>query len=313
MLIRSLDEILTGSLELQQSFQSRWGRENCILWHRTRHGGFGPCTHTLSIRAAWGGTEYCHVGGRTIGVDDDNFLVLNHGQIYSTSIHSLQPVESLAICFGPQLVEEVYHDSAASIDEALHRGDNLAARSVGFIENLQPHDTLVSPVLRFIRAHLEQGMLDEAWYDEQLILLLGRLKAHHEEVQKQVDSLALLRPSTRRQVYRRIALATDYLHTHYPQEVDLNTLAQIAYLSKYHFLRLFTLVHGTTPHTYLQRKRTHVAVRLLESTQLTVKAVATSVGFADESTLGRQLRRWTQLTPGAIRARGGALTAEAVD
>ena len=82
---------------------AKWGQQNCILWGRVRWADFGPRTHTLSIRAAWGGVEHCHVDGRTIGVDDDNFLILNHGRIYSTSIRSTQPVESLAICFSPRL------------------------------------------------------------------------------------------------------------------------------------------------------------------------------------------------------------------
>lgn len=303
MLLRSLPDLSPSNVEFQTWFQSKWGRENCIVWGRARHADFGPCTHTLSIRAAWGGVEFCHINGRTIAVDDDNFLILNHGQIYSTSIRAMQPVESLSICFRPELVEQVHTEAAASIEQALSRGDAAVERTPEFIENLQPHENSVSPVLRFIRAHLTRGIVDEAWYDEQLLFLLARMRGHHESLQQQVDRLALIRPSTRREVYRRVGLATDFLHTYYAQEVDLSTLAKMAYLSKYHFLRLFTLVHGITPRTYLQRKRINVAIRLLESTQLTMSEVAASVGFAEESTLVRQTRRWTKLTPRQIRAR----------
>ena len=125
---------------------AKWGRENCILWGRARHADFGPCTHTLSIRAAWGGVEHCHVDGRTIGVDDDNFLILNHGRIYSTSIRSEQPVESLAICFSPRLVEQIHFEG----------------RSSQFLEHLRPHDAVVSPVLHSIRQALARGCKDEA-------------------------------------------------------------------------------------------------------------------------------------------------------
>ena len=115
--------------------------------------------------------------------------------------------------------------------------------------------------------------------------------------------MALIRAATRREVYRRVSLATDLLHSNYAKGVDLTTLAQTANMSKYHFLRLFKLVHGLTPHTYLQRKRISVAVRLLESTRLTVREVAVNVGFADDSTLVRQMRRWTRHTPRQVRAR----------
>jgi AraC family transcriptional regulator len=304
MLLRSLPDLAQSAAEFQSWFQSKWGRENCIIWGRARQADFGPCTHTLSIRAAWGGVEHCYVNGRTLAVDDDNFLILNHGQIYSTSIRSLQPVESLSICFKPEWAEQIYGEASASIEQALARGDALAERTPDFMENLHPHENAVSPVLRFIRAHISRGVLDEAWYDEQLTFLLARMQCHHQHLLEQVDRIALIRPATRREVYRRISLSTDFLHTHYAQDVDLTTLAKMAYLSKYHFLRLFSLVHGMTPRTYLQRKRICVAIRLLESTRMTMSEVAASVGFAEESTLVRQMRRWTQLTPRQVRARG---------
>ena len=303
MLLRSLPDLVQDDAELQSGFQSRWGRENCVMWRRTRFAEFGPCTHTLSIRAAWGGVEHCYVNGRTLAVDDDNFLILNHGQIYSTSIRSLQPVESLAICFKPEMAEQAYGEVSASIEEALARGDAPGERSPDFMQNLHPHEGSVSPVLRFIRAHASRGVVDESWYDEQLLFLLARMQCHHQRLLEQVDRIALIRPATRREVYRRIALATDFLQTNYAQGVDLSMLAKIAYLSKYHFLRLFTLVHGVTPRTYLQRKRISVAIRLIETTRMTMSEVSANVGFAEESTLVRQMRRWTQLTPRQVRAR----------
>lgn len=141
MLLRSLPDLAQSNAEFQNWFQSKWGRENCVVWGRTRQAEFGPCTHTLSIRAAWGGIEHCYVNGRTLAVDDDNFLILNHGQIYSTSIRALQPVETLAICFKPQLAEQIYGEVSASIEQALARGDTPAERTPDFMENLHPHES----------------------------------------------------------------------------------------------------------------------------------------------------------------------------
>jgi AraC family transcriptional regulator len=278
--------LLRLPVDLGAQDAARWGRENCIMWGRVRHADFGPCTHTLSIRAAWGGVEQCHLDARTIGVDDDNFLILNHGSIYSTSIRSTQPVESLAICFSPRLVEQIHFEGGSS----------------QFLEHLRPHDAAVSPVLDSIRQALAAGCEDEAWYDEQLSILLARMRAHQAQLLDRVDRLALIRAATRLDVYRRIARATDLLHSSYANGVDLTELANSANMSKYHFLRLFKLVHGLTPHTYLQRKRIAVAVRLLEATSITVREVAVRVGFADDSTLVRQMRRWTRRTPGQVRA-----------
>ena len=94
----------------------------------------------------------------------------------------------------------------------------------------------------------------------------------------------------------------DFLHTNYAESWNLSKLARMAYLSKYHFLRLFTLVHGVTRFAYLQRKRLGVARRLLESTELPVGEVATHVGFSTRSALLRQVRRSTGLSPLQVRS-----------
>lgn len=164
MLIRSLPAIPANDAEFQKWFQSRWGQENCIIWGRTCHADFGPLTHTLSIRAAWHGTERIHINGRTVAIDDDNFLILNQGRVYSTSIRAALPVESLAICFRPGLAGEIQADLCTSTEQALHRADSALQSDELFLESLHPHERSVSLVLRFIRAHLKSGLVDEACY-----------------------------------------------------------------------------------------------------------------------------------------------------
>ncbi len=260
--------------------------------------------HTLSIRAAWGGTELCRVGGREIGIDDDNFLILNHGRSYSSSFRATHPMESLVICFRPGLAEGACGAMAVSLERALADGPAVRRREPEFIENLQPHDRCVTPVLRFIRAHALQGLDDESWYEEQLHFLLERMQRHCSQVQERVQSLQLARAATRREVFRRIGYATDFMQTHYARSIDLDEIAKVACLSKYHFLRLFALVHGMTPFSYLQRKRARVALRLLRTTAFTVAEVACSVGFGQRTTVLRQIRRWTGLRPLQIRTAG---------
>jgi AraC family transcriptional regulator len=290
---------------------SRWGHENCVVWGRALRADFVPPAHSLSIRAAWGGTEHCHVGGRTLGVDDDTFLILNRGRTYSTSIRADYPVESLAICFRPGLAEAAYAALSVSLAKALAEGAGLPERTIEFSENLQVHDRLVSPVLRFIKAHVAQGLEDEGWYEEQLHFLLERMAQLRDRTLLQIQQLQLIRGATRREIHRRIAVATDFIHTNYAQDLDLEALANVACLSKYHFLRLFTLVHGVTPYAFLQNKRTSVAARLLRTTELTMSQVASCVGFAHRSTVVRRIRGRTGFTPLQLRVQDEAAVAVA--
>src|SRR5262245_50044835 len=105
MLLRTLPDAAAPPDTLHDDFQSKWGRENWIIWGRERRARFGPCAYSLCIRAAWGGEERCHFDGRTVAVDDDSFLILNNGRVCTTQIDAARPVESLAIYFSPKLVE----------------------------------------------------------------------------------------------------------------------------------------------------------------------------------------------------------------
>ncbi len=137
------------------------------------------------------------------------------------------------------------------------------------------------------------GVEDGDWYEEQFQFLLERMLAHHRRIAEQMQRLPALKTATRREILRRIGLAVDLVHSSYEQDIGLAEMAQAACLSKFHFLRLFTELHGITPHAYLQRKRAMAAARLLETSSLSAGQVAERVGFNSRSTMARQMRRWS--------------------
>ena len=103
--------------------------------------------------------------------------------------------------------------------------------------------------------------------------------------------------------------ARDHIDRHYDRPLDLDELARVAAVSKYHFARSFEAAYGETPIRYLTRRRIERAQDLLRAANLTVTEVCMLVGF---SSLGSFSSRFTQLageSPAAYRdrwaARGG--------
>jgi AraC-like DNA-binding protein len=109
------------------------------------------------------------------------------------------------------------------------------------------------------------------------------------------------RTATRREILRRVLLATDFIHSNFHKPLMLGDMARAAFLSRHHFLRLFKHIHDVTPHEYLQRKRTSVAARLLRGSALSVEDIVRQVGFDSRSTLFRALRRFHGITPRECR------------
>lgn len=277
----------------RREFYRRWGMENCIVCGTGRNAEYTQFRQRLSIKIARGGRERYFIDGRSIAVDDDSFLILNDKRTYGSRFDSNVDIESFSIFFRPGMAEEVYGALSTPLERALAEGAAGSMRTLEFAESLQPHDSLVSPVLRYVHLAVKSGVEDGDWYEEQLQFLLERMLAHQRRVVEGMHKLPALKTATQREIFRRLSLAVDLVHAAYERDVGLAEMAEAACLSKFHFLRLFTELYGITPHAYLQRKRAQAAKRLLDAAVLTGAQVARRVGFNSRSTMVRQLRRWT--------------------
>jgi AraC-like DNA-binding protein len=100
--------------------------------------------------------------------------------------------------------------------------------------------------------------------------------------------------------------ARDHIDRNYREPLDLDRLARVAGMSKYHFARSFEATYGETPIRYLTRRRIERAQDLLRVANLTVTEVCMAVGFAS---LGSFSTRFTQMvgeSPTAYRVRWAA-------
>ncbi|MGH8251500.1 MAG: helix-turn-helix domain-containing protein [Steroidobacteraceae bacterium] len=303
LLLHSLPKVkdTPENREFRKYFYSKWGKENCIISARERHADYPDFTQRLSVKAAWGGAEHYHLDGRTVAVDDDNYLLINDQRTYASSLRSSRPVHSFSIFFRPGLAEETLGAMLAPAGRMLEDGVEPAARSIEFAEMLRPHDARVSPILRYIAREADRGLTDDLWYEEQFSFLLERMLRVHRTDVEAINSLKSSRQATRREIFRRIGWSTDCINTFYMRTLGMGDLAASACLSRFHFIRLFQAIHGVTPFVFLQRKRAEVARRLLLSTKLDQARIAAQVGFESRSTMFRQLRRLTGVDARTLR------------
>jgi AraC-like DNA-binding protein len=98
----------------------------------------------------------------------------------------------------------------------------------------------------------------------------------------------------------------DHIDQHYAAALDLDQLAAVAGVSKYHLVRSFEAAYAETPIRYLTRRRIERAQDLLRAANLTVTEICMLVGFAS---LGSFSSRFTHLvgeSPVAYRDRWAA-------
>lgn len=86
---------------------------------------------------------------------------------------------------------------------------------------------------------------------------------------------------------------------------SVRTLAALASMSPFHFIRCFKRVVGTTPHSYVRFARLRAAGRLLCDPNLPIASVAFDVGFQDLSVFNHAFRETFGMTPRQLRERMG--------
>ncbi len=96
--------------------------------------------------------------------------------------------------------------------------------------------------------------------------------------------------------------ARDYLHAHMEQDLGLDELAWASGVDRFRLSRAFKAAFGIAPHAYLVQLRLARARQLLASGQPPTR-VAMTLGFADQSHMGRWFRRAYGLTPAHYRRR----------
>lgn len=102
---------------------------------------------------------------------------------------------------------------------------------------------------------------------------------------------------------KRIARALRHVEHNFDAPLDLDALADVAGMSKYHFLRTFRRLTGQPPHRYLLGLRLAAVARRLAREATPVSRLAIEAGFGDLSTFNARFKRHFGESPSAWRRR----------
>ena len=98
-----------------------------------------------------------------------------------------------------------------------------------------------------------------------------------------------------------IAKAKEYIEVHWQEEFDIDQMAEIIHLSRYHFSRLFKKHTGMTPYSYYQDIKIKKLKETLCDTNLSVKEVFNSCGADYSGNLAKKFRKKVGMTPTQYR------------
>lgn len=143
-------------------------------------------------------------------------------------------------------------------------------------------------------------------------LLDARQARHHlasylhsaNQLRQLLTHIALLKPIARQQQEESLDLEKVHslMQTRLHEQLDVETLANAVSLSKYHFIKKYKTLTGTTPINHFIQLKIERACHLLDVTNNGIKEVAWAVGYEDAYYFSRIFRKMMGISPSRYRA-----------
>jgi AraC family transcriptional regulator len=104
---------------------------------------------------------------------------------------------------------------------------------------------------------------------------------------------------------RRLIRVLDHIETNLENDIDLDDLASVACLSRFHFSRRFKQALGCSPVRYLGMRRFERAKAWLSQGERSLVDIALTLGFSSQANFTRAFKRATGMAPGKYRQQCG--------
>jgi AraC family transcriptional regulator len=114
----------------------------------------------------------------------------------------------------------------------------------------------------------------------------------------------MTKPETLLDYGRRVARVHEYIASHLDQVLDLDQLAAVAFLSRWHFHRIYRETTGETVAETVRRLRLHRAAVDLVQADAPLTRIARRAGYGSLPAFGRAFAAAYGLPPGTYRLRG---------
>lgn len=139
----------------------------------------------------------------------------------------------------------------------------------------------------------EYQVLQKALVMEMLVLILRGLNEQRNNIQPYLSK----KEKHQQQI---VNYTIYYLENHYDQEITLEKLAHDQFVSPTYLSRIFKEATGISPINYLISIRLKRAKELLQNDKLTIKEIATRVGYQDAYHFSKSFKKYFGAAPSNV-------------
>jgi len=222
------------------------------------------------------GFSYCTINDRNYRVETDRFLFAQPGDIYGLTIDNLQQTELCNVHINKRFFDNVVRTLTATDEQLIDDPDRDDTYDIRFFSQLYTKDETFNVLAgRLTRPETYTNNC----FEPALIALIEYVVMQNQTVRKSISKLPFAKASVRTDIYERLSIARDYMHSHYDTVIDLDNICREAGMSKFHFLRVFKSCFGISPYQYISSVRMQKARWLLQNTNDSISEISSGTGF----------------------------------
>lgn len=208
-------------------------------------------------------------------------LIINPGELHAGNSYDQQYLRFRSVRITEPLLRRVYAENGIKIS-----GDVV-------FHTLPITDAHVVRQITALSRRVEWQKDDEemeADYTELLLTLLDRY-----------SNKKIIRPTAQGRS-SALCRAKRFIRENYREDINLQSIAAYAHLSRYHLVRQFKEKYGLSPFQYLRNLRVEEAKKLFPGA-VSLTQIAVEVGFFDQSHFIRNFKRIEGTRPSILRKR----------
>ena len=216
-------------------------------------------------------------------------LLVKHHTIHKALIDKTEPYDRVIIYLDGKYFDRIMPN--AGLMDCFEKADKDARQRITPDDGQQ--EQLAAALEDYEAAMRDEELGAEAIRDTQMVKLLVLINRIYASGSTAPDRAEATRDP-------KIAAVLSYINENLGRELSVDELAEQAYLSRYHFMRLFKAQTGSTVHAYVRQKRLLYAARLIREGESAARAAAES-GFSDYSAFHRAFRESFGISPGQLK------------
>lgn len=216
-------------------------------------------------------------------------LLVKHHTIHKALIDKTEPYDRVIIYLDGKYFDRIMPN--AGLMDCFEKADKDGRQRITPDDGQQ--ERLAAALEDYEAAMRDEELGAEAIRDTQMVKLLVLINRIYASGSTAPDRAEATRDP-------KIAAVLSYINENLGRELSVDELAEQAYLSRYHFMRLFKAQTGSTVHAYVRQKRLLYAARLIREGESASRAAAES-GFSDYSAFHRAFRECFGISPGQLK------------